>query len=171
MHKFRTMHWQPAGQGPVITAVADARILPFGAFLRKSKIDELPQFFDVLRGDMSIVGPRPEDPKIVAQHYTPWMRETLSVKPGITSPGALWGYTKMEALLQGGDPERAYVEKVLPFKLALEYVYAKRHNWRYDLGLIWRTAVIVVQIVSGKKDFDDPPEAATIPQLLKDITI
>lgn len=169
MHKFRTMHWAPQGQGPAITGAADDRIFAFGNFLRKTKIDELPQFLDVIRGDLSIVGPRPEDPGIVERHYTPWMRETLSIKPGITSPGALWGYTKMEQFLVGADPERAYVDKVLPYKLALEYVYTKRRNMKYDLSLIWRTAVTIAQICLGKNDFPDQPEAAAIPELLKDI--
>lgn len=171
MHKFRTMHWAPEQQGPVITSGVDPRVFAFGSFLRKTKIDELPQFIDVIRGDLSIVGPRPEDPKIVDLHYTPWMKETLGIKPGITSPGALWGYTKMEKFLDGGDPEKSYVEKVLPYKLALEYVYTKRHNLKYDLSLIWRTAVVVLQICLGKKDFSDQPEAATIPEVLKDIKI
>lgn len=169
MHKFRTMHWAPQVQGSAITAKADSRIFAFGNFLRKTKIDELPQFIDVIRGDLSIVGPRPEDPKIVDLHYTPWMKETLQIKPGITSPGALWGYTKMEEFLEGGDPEKAYVERVLPHKLALEYVYAKRSNIKYDLSLMWRTAVVVVQICLGKKKFPDQPEAATIAEVLKDV--
>lgn len=166
MHKFRTMHWQPQGAGPVITGQNDARIFKFGNFLRKAKIDELPQFIDVVTGHLSIVGPRPEDPRIVDLHYTPWMKETLRIKPGITSPGALWGYTKMDQYLVGADPESAYVEKVLPYKLALEYVYFKNHNTKYDLSLMWRTAVIVVQIILGKKDFADQPEARTIPSVL-----
>lgn len=167
MHKFRTMHWQPQETGAVITASADRRIFPFGAFLRKTKIDELPQFWDVLCGRLSIVGPRPEDPKIVEKHYTPWMKETLSVKPGITSPGALWGYTKAEAFLTGSDPEKDYVEKVLPFKLALEYVYVRKASFMYDLKLIVRTAVTIVQLLAGKRDFSDPPEADEIPMEIR----
>ena len=164
MHKFRTMHWQPCGSGAVITASGDARIFRFGAFLRKTKIDELPQFLDVLLGSLAIVGPRPEDPKIVDRHYTPWMKETLAVKPGITSPGALWGYTKAEAMLTGPDPERDYVEKVLPFKLALEYVYIRKASFLYDLSLVLRTALTIAQLLLGRKDFPEQPEAAEIPQ-------
>ncbi len=171
MHKFRTMHWVPQSEGPAITAKSDSRIFAFGSFLRKTKIDELPQFIDVIAGHLSIVGPRPEDPKIVDQHYTPWMKETLTIKPGITSPGALWGYTKMEQFLEGTDPEKSYVEKVLPYKLALEYVYTKRNNLKYDLSLMWRTAIVVIQICLGKKDFPDQPEAATITEVLKDVRI
>jgi len=171
MHKFRTMHWQPQGNGPAITGHNDARIFGFGSFLRKTKIDELPQFIDVLSGHLSIVGPRPEDPKIVELHYTPWMKETLSIRPGITSPGALWGYTKMDAFLEGADPERAYVEKVLPYKLALEYVYMKRMNAIYDLVLMWRTALVIIGIVLGKKDFEDQPEAAEIRQVLPTLSL
>lgn len=164
MHKFRTMHWQPDGAGAVITAARDARIFRFGSFLRKTKIDELPQFLDVLLGTLSIVGPRPEDPKIVERHYTPWMKETLRVKPGITSPGALWGYTLAEALLTSGDPERDYVDKVLPYKLALEYVYVRKASFVYDLRLIVRTALTIVQLLLGRRDFQEQPEALEIPQ-------
>ncbi len=168
MHKFRTMHWQPANEGAVITGHRDARIFHFGAFLRKTKIDELPQFWDVLCGKLSVVGPRPEDPKIVEEHYTDWMKETLSVKPGITSPGALWGYTKSEAMLTGGEPEKAYIEKVLPYKLALEYVYVKKASFFYDLELVARTALTVIGLLLGRQNFSELPEAKEIPVLLHD---
>lgn len=163
MYKFRTMHWQPEGTGPAITGKQDHRVFRFGSFLRKTKIDELPQFLNVLKGDLSIVGPRPEDPGIVNRYYTDWMLETLSIKPGITSPGALWGYTKMEDMLTGNDPEADYVEKVLPYKLALEYVYTKNHNLLYDLKLIYRTASIILRIITGQKEFSNQPEDKMIP--------
>src|SRR5205807_728787 len=82
--------------------------------------------FNVLRGDMSIVGPRPEDPDIVERHYTPLLRETLAVRPGLASPGSLYHYTHGDALLAGGDPETAYVERLLPLKVALDVVYVRR---------------------------------------------
>ena len=170
MHKFRTMHWRPQYVGAAITGRNDSRIFGFGAFLRKSKIDELPQFLDVLKGDMSIVGPRPEDPGVVERDYTDWMKETLKVKPGITSPGAIWGYTCAEALMTGDNPEKDYAEKVLPYKLALEYVYTQRQSMTYDLQLVFRTAAVIPRIVLGKKNFPDLPENDMIPPELPKLT-
>src|SRR3954463_15533828 len=119
LHKFRTMRVDRGGQGSRITAAGDTRIFPFGRVLRQTKIDELPQLFDILRGVMSLVGPRPEDPDIVAQHYGPGERETLTVLPGLLSPGSIFNYTHGEALLGGDEAESAYVAKLLPIKLAL----------------------------------------------------
>ena len=95
MHKFRTMHVRHA-TGSVITSAKDSRIFLAGKILRALKIDELPQLFDVLAGRMSIVGPRPEDPKIVELYYTPLARETLSVAPGLSSPGSVHYYTSSD---------------------------------------------------------------------------
>ena len=121
MYKLRTMDTrQPSVEGSVITAARDPRVFPFGALLRRVKIDELPQLFNVLRGDMAVVGPRPEDPKVIAQHYTLEQWETLDVAPGLTSPGALYTTTHAETWLSGRDAERDYVEHVLPVKLALD---------------------------------------------------
>lgn len=163
MHKFRTMHVD-ADRGAAITAARDNRIFPLGAALRATKIDELPQFFDVLRGKMAICGPRPEDPRIVARDYTSaWMHETLSVRPGITSPGALWGYAGMDAILAGAqDVEAVYARDVLPYKLALELVYVRNRTVIYDLALMLRTAVMIVRLLQGKAN-PHQPEDARIP--------
>src|SRR2546429_6482941 len=107
MYKLRTMH-QREGAASAITGRNDPRVFPFGAWLRRTKIDELPQLFNVLRGDMSIVGPRPEDPRIVRDHFRPLHFETLRVRPGLASPGSLFNYTHGEALLAGGDAEAQY---------------------------------------------------------------
>jgi lipopolysaccharide/colanic/teichoic acid biosynthesis glycosyltransferase len=142
MLKFRTMHVYSGG--PVITSHGDSRIFAFGSFLRKSKIDELPQFYNVLKGDLSVVGPRPEDPKIVTEHYTDWMMETLDVRPGITSPGAIYYYLLGEELVDPADPERSYVERVLPAKLAVERAYIERANFMSDLKVLAMTALAVL---------------------------
>ena len=105
-------------QGPGITATGDPRITRVGRFLRRAKLDELPQFINVLVGDMSLVGPRPEDPRYVA-FYTPEQRRVLSVRPGITSPASL-AYRHEEQLLAGEDWETHYRARVLPDKLALD---------------------------------------------------
>lgn len=142
MLKFRTMHMHSGG--PVITSNGDSRIFAFGSFLRKSKIDELPQFYNVLKGDLSVVGPRPEDPKIVSEHYTDWMMETLDVRPGITSPGAVYYYLLGEELVDPIDPERSYVERLLPAKLAVERAYLERANFFSDLKVVGLTALAVI---------------------------
>lgn len=148
MFKFRTMGVNSGGS--VITGAQDARIFPFGAFLRKFKLDELPQFFNVIRGDMAIVGPRPEDPKIVRDHYADWMNETLAVRPGITSPGAVFYYACGEKLVDDTDPEQSYVDRLLPTKLAVERGYLERATFASDLWVIWRTGLAVLGEMRGK---------------------
>src|SRR5262249_47575006 len=113
--KFRTM--RPGGGGPALTSSGDARITAVGAFLRKTKLDELPQLFNVLRGDMSLVGPRPEVPRYVKLFQSDY-DAILAVRPGITDFAAI-KYRDEEAALAGGDAERAYVDVVLPDKIAL----------------------------------------------------
>jgi lipopolysaccharide/colanic/teichoic acid biosynthesis glycosyltransferase len=144
----------------VITGVADARVTRVGSWLRKTKVDELPQLMNVLRGEMSLVGPRPEDPSIVTAHYRPAHWRTLDVRPGLVSPGSLYNYTHGESLLRGEQPESAYVERLLPLKLALELVYLDRRCFRYDLALVFRTALTILRIAAGRTRFADPPELA-----------
>lgn len=154
MHKFRTMHHNRPSAGPVITSVNDPRTFAVGRMLRKFKIDELPQLFDVLRGEMSIVGPRPEDPAIVERYYTPEHRRTLNVKPGITSAGAIWGYRNEAAITSFGGAEEEYAAKVLGPKLAIEQAYLdSRPTLLSDLGIITRT---LAQIVSNALSRDAP---------------
>ncbi|GHA59092.1 glycosyl transferase [Amylibacter ulvae] len=148
MYKFRSMHVSTGGS--VITAANDTRVFGFGAFLRKSKIDELPQFLNVLRGDMSIIGPRPEDPKIVTDHYTDWMMKTLDVRPGISSPGAIYYYGYGEHLIDDADPEGSYVQNLLPPKLAVELAYLQRANFWSDLGVAIQTALAICKVIAGR---------------------
>ncbi len=137
IYKFRTMVADAARRGPGITTSTDNRITRVGRFLRRTKIDELPQLINVIKGEMSLVGPRPEDPAYVA-HYTPEQRRVLSVLPGITSAASL-AFRHEEQLLQGADWERVYLEKVMPCKLAIELAYLERRTWWTDLGLIVKT--------------------------------
>jgi lipopolysaccharide/colanic/teichoic acid biosynthesis glycosyltransferase len=148
MLKFRTMHVNADKDG-AITGKGDTRVFPFGRLLRQLKVDELPQFVNILRGDISLVGPRPEDPKIVASHYTPMMMETLEVLPGLTSPGAIFGYAQGEDLLDANDVEGSYVTRVLPTKLALERAYIDRRTILLDLGYIALTALAVLATIFG----------------------
>lgn len=148
MFKFRSMHI--SNGGAVITAKQDPRIFLFGRLLRKLKVDELPQFINVLRGDMSIVGPRPEDPKVVEQAYTPWMLETLSVRPGITSPGAIFYYARGEQLIDPNDPENSYIKCLLPPKIAIDRGYIERATLLSDFACIARTAAAIILETLGR---------------------
>jgi len=137
IHKFRTMH-HGAGGLP-LTVGADPRITRVGAFLRRTRIDELPQFIDVLLGHMSLVGPRPEVPRYVA-HYPPALRDrVLAVRPGITDPASLAYLDEARLLAQASDPEREYIEVILPAKLRRAAEYAERASLATDLAVLWGT--------------------------------
>jgi len=137
IHKFRTMRVEAAGSA--LTVGADPRITRAGAFLRRTKIDELPQLIDVLRGDMSVVGPRPEVPRYVAA-YPPALRtKVLSVRPGITDPASLQFRDESALLARAADPEREYREVVLPQKLRLAADYVDTASLGGDLRLIAAT--------------------------------
>ena len=140
IHKLRTMR---AATGPSITAGDDPRITRVGRFLRRTKIDELPQLLNVVKGEMSLVGPRPEDPDFVAL-YTLEQRRLLSLRPGITGPAAV-EFADEEALLSGGDGQKRYVEQVMPRKLAVELAYADRATFASDLGILMRTASLLAR--------------------------
>ena len=167
MFKLRTMRSSESnGSGPVITGHGDDRISPIGKILRKTKIDELPQLFNVLRGDMAIVGPRPEDPAIVREHYSSPDLETLGVRPGLASPGSLYQFTSAETLLHADDPETHYVDKLLKTKLALDRVYIRRASLRTDMSIIGRTLLAIGAVAVGRRKFKQPPEMAAARRLL-----
>ncbi|MEW6707253.1 MAG: sugar transferase [Pseudomonadota bacterium] len=139
IHKFRTMVDRAEQQGRQITVGQDARITRVGRWIRDRRFDELPQLINVLKGDMSIVGPRPEVPRYVAM-YAPEVREkVLSVRPGITDPSSLAFRNEAEMLAQAKDPEREYVEVIMPRKLQHAMAYAERASVWTDLVLIGRT--------------------------------
>ncbi|HLU09339.1 MAG TPA: sugar transferase [Oceanobacillus sp.] len=138
LYKFRSMVADADKQGPGVTTAGDSRVTPVGRILRRTKLDELPQLFNVLRGDMSLVGPRPEDPRYVAL-YTPEQRAVLRVRPGITSPASVH-YRDEERILQGENWETQYMTQVLPAKLALDLEYAQEANLLTDLKIILQTA-------------------------------
>ena len=167
MHKFRTMH-TGAGTGSVITGANDSRVFLVGKILRVLKIDELPQLYDILIGKMSIVGPRPEDPRIVAQYYSPRSRETLNIAPGLSSPGSIHYYTHSHLQLDDNDPERSYVARLLPIKLALDLVYMRRASLWYDVTIMLKTAVTILLIGLGKRQFAEPPEIIEARKLMAD---
>src|SRR5262249_18512482 len=146
----------------VITGKNDPRVFPFGAWLRTTKIDELPQLFNVIKGDMALVGPRPEAPEIVRRHYTVDDLTTLQIAPGITSPGTLYYYTHGEAVLPSDQVVETYVRRLLPTKLALDRVYMRRPSLLYDLRMIARTMTLVIARALGRQRFSDPPELAEV---------
>ena len=166
MFKLRTMRHGDTTGGPVITGHRDDRVYPFGGLLRRMKIDELPQLFNVLRGDMAIVGPRPEDPAIVRQHYSSTDLETLGVRPGLASPGSLFQFTDGDKVLIGDDPETHYVDKLLKTKLALDRVYIRNATLRSDFAIIGRTLWTIGAVVTGKRTFGPQPEMPAARRLL-----
>jgi len=145
IHKFRTMAADAPARGPQITIGADPRITAAGRFLRRSKLDELPQLWDVLRGAMSLVGPRPEVPRYVALYPEAARVLVLSVRPGITDLASLQYRDEGEQLASAADPERAYVEQVLPAKLALSTQYVQEASFGGDLRLILATLAALLR--------------------------
>ncbi|MDY0744281.1 sugar transferase [Paucibacter sp. R3-3] len=141
IHKFRTMRVDNAG--PQITVGADSRITRAGVWLRRTKLDELPQLWDVLRGAMSLVGPRPEVPRYVALYPADLRELVLSVRPGITDPASLRFRNESELLAQAADPEREYVETVMPAKLRAAADYVREATLASDLRLMWRTLATI----------------------------
>jgi lipopolysaccharide/colanic/teichoic acid biosynthesis glycosyltransferase len=140
IRKFRTMVVDAPARGPAITIGQDPRITRVGAWLRRTKLDELPQLLDVLQGHMSLVGPRPEVPQYVAL-YPPELRErVLAVRPGITDPVSLKLADEARVLAASADPERTYREELLPAKLREAVAYADQASLWSDLRIIWATA-------------------------------
>jgi lipopolysaccharide/colanic/teichoic acid biosynthesis glycosyltransferase len=136
--KFRTMIKGADKRGLPITTGYDPRITAVGRFLRKTKLDELPQFLNVLWGHMSLVGPRPEVPRYVRMYSRKQMR-VLSVKPGLTDPATI-AYRDEESILSGyDDPEKAYIERIMPEKLKLNLSYMESASFSGDLALLFRT--------------------------------
>jgi lipopolysaccharide/colanic/teichoic acid biosynthesis glycosyltransferase len=140
--KFRTMRVQNGG--PTVTVAGDARVTRVGRFLRRTKLDEVLQFWNVLRGHMSIVGPRPEVPQ-----YVELFRERygviLTVRPGITDLASIHFCNEEEVLSRTGDPLRKYAECVLPAKLDLAEQYVSTHTVFGDISILFRTATSIVR--------------------------
>jgi lipopolysaccharide/colanic/teichoic acid biosynthesis glycosyltransferase len=140
--KFRTMVQDAAGKGGLITVGQDSRITRIGRVLRKTKLDELPQLINVLKGEMSLVGPRPEVRRYV-QLFRQDYEEILQVLPGITDPASLHYRNEAEVLGQMSDPELAYIAHLLPEKIRLAKEYRKQASLRTDLTVIAKTLVSI----------------------------
>lgn len=141
LYKFRTMVVGASRRGPGITRDGDPRITAVGRLLRKLKIDEMPQLINVLKGEMSIVGPRPEDPRYV-RHYTPEQRRVFAVRPGMASP-AFVRYRHEEEILAavGDEVEDFYLTALLPNKLRMDLEYIERQSLWFDLRVLAQAAV------------------------------
>lgn len=138
LYKFRTMHTGADRQGLLTVGHKDNRTTSAGRFLRRYKLDELPQLINVLRGDMSFVGPRPEVAKYVAM-YTENQRKVLEVKPGITDPASLAYFEENELLAGSPNPEATYIQEIMPAKLAMNLEYLRHRTFFSDLKIILKT--------------------------------
>ena len=142
IYKFRSMRKDNAGLK--ISTSSDSRITPVGRVLRKTKLDELPQLWNVLKGDMSFVGPRPEV-REYTDLYTDEQRQVLLLRPGITGLASIRYRNENDLLSASTDPNRTYIEEVMPAKLALDLEYIPRACVSYDIKLILETLVTVVR--------------------------
>ena len=143
IHKLRSMQVRHSAIDRQITVGADARITRVGRLIRQWKLDELVQLIDVLRGDMSLVGPRPEVPRYVAMYPDDARDEILSVRPGITDLASIQFRNESTILAQSTDPERAYQEVILPEKLRLQQQYVRTRSFAGDLAILFNTAAAI----------------------------
>jgi len=143
MHKFRTMVVDAEQLGGSCTRADDPRITSSGHWLRKFKLDELPQLLNVFLGEMSLVGPRPEVEEYV-QLFTLEERAILSVRPGITDWASIWDRDEAQALAGNPDPERTYLERIRPEKIRLQLEYVRRRSFLTDLAILFETLKVLV---------------------------
>lgn len=152
-YKFRSMRVD-SGKVRLTTLNNDDRIFPFGKFIRKAKIDEMPQVVNILKGEMSVVGPRPEDKENADKVYVGDVVHILDVKPGLTSTASLYDYTHGELF----EDEESYEKEFMPKKLKLELYYVNHRSFWYDIQLVLRTAWLIVLKTCGKREFAEPIE-------------
>lgn len=143
LFKFRTMRPFAEKEGKLTIGNNDPRITKVGAILRKVKLDELPQLFNVLNGTMNLVGPRPEVPEYVA-YYNEEQRKVLSVRPGITDYASLLYFNENEVLAQSENPKETYLKVVMPAKLKLNLEYIEKRSFGEDLKIIFRTVIRIL---------------------------
>lgn len=152
-YKFRSMRVD-SGKVKLTTLQNDDRIFPFGKFIRKAKIDEMPQVVNILKGEMSVVGPRPEDKDNADKVYVGEYKHILDVKPGLTSTASLYDYTHGELF----EDEELYEKEFMPKKLKLELYYVNHRSLWYDIVLVLRTGWLIVLKTCGKSEFAEPVE-------------
>ena len=151
IYKFRTMQVNADKKGLLITGADDPRLTRVGSFLRKIKIDEIPQLFNVLKGEMSIVGPRPEVLEYV-KLYTNEQKRVLTVKPGMTDPATVYFRNEEKLLAKANDKESFYINEIIPVKLRLYLQYIDNMSLTYDIKLIFLEffAIILPEVVFSR---------------------
>ena len=143
MYKFRTMVVNADTLGGSLTTYRDTRITPIGRFLRWTKLDELPNLINVIKGEMSLIGPRPETPNYV-KYYTEIQKQVLQVKPGMTGPSQLANRDEAEKLKGQQDAEHYYITELMPKKLALDLHYVATQSIASDIGWLLKTFWVVI---------------------------
>lgn len=143
MYKFRTMVANAESLGTGLTIYGDSRITKLGRFLRWTKWDEIPQFLNVIKGDMSIIGPRPEAPEYV-EFYTKNQKQVLQVRPGITGPAQIANRDEEEKLKDHADPEQYYITQLMPRKLEIDLNYIEKQGVASDLLWLVKTFFVIV---------------------------
>lgn len=143
MYKFRTMVANADSFGQNLTAYHDPRITPIGTFLRRWKLDEIPQLLNIIKGEMSIIGPRPESPNYV-QYYTKDQQQILVIRPGLTGPSQYANRNEAEKLKGRSDPEQFYIRTLMPEKLKMDLEYIKKRNFPSDMLWIVRTIIGII---------------------------
>ncbi|MBQ6071891.1 MAG: sugar transferase [Bacteroidales bacterium] len=144
LYKFRTMRTGSDKKGLLTVGDRDSRVTKVGYFLRKYKLDEFPQLINIIKGDMSIVGPRPEVRKYV-DLYTPEQRQVLTVRPGLTDYASIRYVHESEILARSDNPEQTYIDEVMPAKLALNLEYIQHQSLKEDFKLIFQTFAAIVR--------------------------
>ena len=152
-YKFRSMRVD-SGKVKLTTLQNDDRIFPFGKFIRKAKIDEMPQVVNIMKGEMSVVGPRPEDKENADKVYVGEYKHILDVKPGLTSTASLYDYTHGELF----ENEELYEKVFMPKKLKMELYYVNHRSFWYDIALVLRTGWLIALKTCGKTEFAEPVE-------------
>jgi len=154
MFKFRTMYETPKPLGVSVSPQGDPRVTPVGVWLRRLKLNEFPQFYNILKGDMSLVGPRPEAPD-VAQEYPPEAHKIFTVKPGLVGPNQILGRNEEELYPRGVDPVQFYLEEILPRKLAIDLEYIENKSFCKDLKYLFLVTWVTITGAISRQHLTD----------------
>ena len=154
MYKFRTMYETPAVTGPSVSPLGDPRVTPVGRVLRRLKLNEFPQFINVLKGEMTLVGPRPESPDLAAA-YPPEAQRIFSVKPGLIGPNQILGRNEEELYPPGVDPQKFYLEQILPQKLPLDLQYIADPSLLKNFTYLLQGALVTITGAIGRRHLGD----------------
>ena len=154
MFKFRTMHETPVAIGPSVSPLGDPRVTTMGRILRRLKLNEFPQFINVLRGDMTLIGPRPEAPDLAAS-YPPGARRIFSVKPGLAGPSQILGRNEEELYPPGVDPKQYYLDHILPQKLPIDLQYIDDRSFCKDLKYLFLAVKVTIADAIARRHLAD----------------